>query len=148
MLLIAAESARTMARRGTFRAYSRGPTESARQSARCSICGALRHLLVLASSSKNFVSVYVLITLVSTLLSLVFTSSARQPRLSCASRGKAAIIVLIGMLYSLAMFVGAGTGLCSWSLILGAAGLPVRSISRWLNGSSRAAEVNPAAPRE
>ena len=56
------------------------------------------------------------------------------------------ILVVIGVIYSVAMFVGAGSEALLWSVILGAAGLPVRIISRWLNGSSPAAEAIPAAP--
>jgi hypothetical protein len=35
-----------------------------------------------------------------------------------------------------------------WSAAIAAAGLPVRFISRWLNGSIRAAAESPAAPQE
>jgi APA family basic amino acid/polyamine antiporter len=101
---------------------------------------------VLASSSKNFVSVYVLITLVSTLLALVLYVVCAASALKLRVAGKAAILVVVGMLYSLAMFVGAGLEPLVWSIALAAAGLPIRFISRWLNGSSRRAAESPAAP--
>jgi APA family basic amino acid/polyamine antiporter len=112
------------------------------------ICGAAAGLLVLASSSKNFVSVYVLITLVSTLLSLVLYVVCAAAALKLRVAGRAAIIVVIGMIYSLAMFYGAGREAMLWSVGLAALGLPVRAISRSLSGSSRAAAASPAAPRE
>jgi APA family basic amino acid/polyamine antiporter len=147
LLLIAAESARTMGQaRDLPRIFTRSNGVGAPVGA-LFVCGAAAALLVLASSSKNFVSVYVLITLVSTLLSLVLYIVCAAAALKLRVAGKAAIIVVIGVAYSIAMFVGAGTEPLLWSVILGAAGLPVRAISRWLNGSSPAAEVNPAAPR-
>jgi APA family basic amino acid/polyamine antiporter len=148
LLLIAAESSRTMAQaRDLPRIFARSNGVGAPSGA-LFICGGAAALLVLASSSKNFVSVYVLITLVSTLLSLVLYLVCAAAALKLRVAGKATIIVLIGMLYSLAMFVGAGTEPLLWSLILGAAGLPVRFMSRWLNGSSRTAAGSRAAPRE
>ena len=148
LLLIAAESSRTMAQaRDLPRIFARSNGVGAPSGA-LFICGGAAALLVLASSSKNFVSVYILITLVSTLLSLVLYIVCAAAALKLRVAGKAAIIVVIGMLYSIAMFVGAGSEPLLWSIILGAAGLPVRFISRWLNGSSRAAERSPAALRE
>jgi APA family basic amino acid/polyamine antiporter len=112
------------------------------------ICGTAAALLVLASSSKNFVSVYVLITLVSTLLSLVLYVVCAAAALKLRVAGKATIIVLVGMIYSLAMFYGAGREALLWSIGLALAGLPVRLISRRLNRSSPPPEASPAALRE
>ena len=146
LLLIAAESARTMAEAKDLpKIFARSNRIGAPAGALL-ICGGAAALLVLASSSKNFVSVYVLITLVSTLLSLVLYIVCAAAALKLKVAGKATILVVIGVIYSVAMFVGAGTEALLWSVILGAAGLPVRIISRWLNGSSPAAEAIPAAP--
>jgi basic amino acid/polyamine antiporter, APA family len=62
--------------------------------------------------------------------------------------GKLTILAVIGVLYSIAMFVGAGLEATMWGLGLAIAGLPVRAISRWLSGSSRPAEESRAAPQE
>ena len=62
--------------------------------------------------------------------------------------GRWGIIAIIAVLYSIAMFVGAGLEATLWGFGLALAGLPIRAISRWLNGSSRAAAESPAAPRE
>jgi APA family basic amino acid/polyamine antiporter len=60
--------------------------------------------------------------------------------------GRWPIIAVIALLYSLAMFIGAGWEATLWGFGLALAGLPVRAISRWLNGSSPAAAASPAAP--
>lgn len=148
LLLIAAESARTMAQANDLpRIFRRSNSVGAPVGALL-ICAAGSAFLVVASSSKNFVSVYVLITLVSTLLSLVLYAMCAAAALKLRVAGKWAIIVIVAVLYSLAMFVGAGSEALVWSLVLAGAGFPIRFISRWLNGSSRRAEAAPAAPRE
>jgi len=146
LLLIAAESARTMGQARDLPGIFARSNKIGAPAGSLFICGGAAALLVLASSSKNFVSVYVLITLVSTLLALVLYVVCAVAALKLKVAGKATIIVVIGVLYSLAMFVGAGTEAFLWSFILAAAGLPVRAISRRLNGSSRVAEASLAAP--
>jgi APA family basic amino acid/polyamine antiporter len=148
LLLIAAESARTMASaRDLPSTFARSNSFGAPVGSLL-ICGTAAALLVLASSSKNFVSVYVLITLVSTLLSLVLYVVCAAAALKLRVAGKATIIVLVGMIYSLAMFYGAGREALLWSIGLALAGLPVRLISRRLNRSSPPPEASPAALRE
>ena len=111
------------------------------------IAAALAGLLVLASSSKDFVSVYVFITLVSTVAALVLYVVCAAAALKLGVMGRWTTIAVIGVLYSIAMFVGAGLEASLWGFGLAIAGLPVRAISRWLNGSSRAEAESPAAPR-
>jgi APA family basic amino acid/polyamine antiporter len=148
LLLIAAESARTMASaRDLPSTFARSNSFGAPVGSLL-ICGTAAALLVLASSSKNFVSVYVLITLVSTLLSLVLYVVCAAAALKLRVAGKATIIVLVGMIYSLAMFYGAGREALLWSIGLALAGLPVRLISRRLNRSSPPPEASPAALRD
>ena len=148
LLLIAAESARTMGQARDLPAVFTRSNRAGAPMGSLLICGSAAALLVLASSSKNFVSVYVLITLVSTLLSLVLYVVCAAAALKLRVAGKAAIVVVIGMTYSLAMFYGAGREAMLWSVGLAALGLPVRAISRSLGGSSRAPAASPAAPQE
>ena len=148
LLLIAAESARTMGQARDLPSIFARSNRVGAPAGALFICGGAAALLVLASSSKNFVSVYVLITLVSTLLSLVLYIVCAAAALKLRVAGRATILVVIGVVYSIAMFVGAGTEPLLWSLILGAAGLPVRLISRWLNGSTPAEEESRAVLRE
>ena len=148
LLLIAAESARTMGQARDLPAVFTRSNRAGAPMGSLLICGSAAALLVLASSSKNFVSVYVLITLVSTLLSLVLYVVCAAAALKLRVAGKAAIVVVIGMTYSLAMFYGAGREAMLWSVGLAALGLPVRAISSSLGGSSRAPAASPAAPQE
>ena len=112
------------------------------------ICAGIAALLVLASSSKNFVALYVFITLVSTVAALVLYAVCAGAALKLRVTGSHAIVAVIALVYAVAMFIGAGWEATLWGLGLALAGLPVRAISRWLNGSSRAAAANPAASRE
>ena len=147
LLLVAAESARTMGRAGDLPPIFAKASKVGAPIGSVLICATAAGLLVLASSSKNFVSVYVFITLVSTLLSLVLYIVCAASALKLRVGGKLTIIVVIGVLYSIAMFIGAGLEPLLWAAALALAGLPIRFISRWLNGSSRAAAKSPAAPR-
>jgi amino acid transporter len=114
------------------------------------VCAALAALLVLASSSKNFVSVYVFITLVSTVLALVLyvVAAAAALKLRVGGGSWAVLILAIGIVYSIAMFASSGVDVLLWSAAIAVAGLPIRFISRRLNATSPRAEAIPAAPRE
>jgi APA family basic amino acid/polyamine antiporter len=148
LLLMAAETARTMGEAGDL------PTIFARSNKLGAPAGALiitaaaSALLVLASSSTNFVSVYVFITLVSTVLTLILYLVCAAGALKLRVGGGWNIILIVGVLYAIAMFIGAGTDVLLWGAAIAIAGLPIRFISRLLNGSSRLAAASPAAPRE
>src|SRR5205085_8232250 len=71
LLLVAAESSRTMAGAGDLPPLFGRANRVGAPAGALFICAAAAALLVLASSSKDFVSVYVFITLVSTVLALV-----------------------------------------------------------------------------
>lgn len=148
LLLVAAESSRTMAQAGDLPSVFGRPNKVGAPAGALYICAIAAALLVLASSSKNFVSVYVFITLVSTVLALVLYIVCAAAALKLRVGGRWTFIVAIGVLYSIAMFVGAGLNVLLWGGALAIAGLPIRFISRWLNGSSRVAAASPAAPPE
>ena len=147
LLLMAAETARTMGQAGDLPSIFARPNRRGAPAGALWICSGLCALLVLASSSKNFVSVYVFITLVSTVLALVLYIVCAAAALKLRVGGKLTFILAIGVLYSIAMFVGSGVEVLLWSGAVAIAGLPVRFISRWINGSNRAAEASPALPR-
>ena len=146
LLLFAAEISRTLAGARDLPAMFRKTNSVGAPAGAVLICAAIAALLVLASSSKNFVTLYVFITLVSTVAALVLYAVCAAAALKLRVTGRWSIIAVIALLYSLAMFVGAGLEATLWGLGLALAGLPVRAISRWLNGSSRAAVPQPAAP--
>ena len=147
LLLVAAESSRTMALAGDLPALFARANKVGAPAGSLYICAAGAALLVLASSSKNFVSVYVFITLVSTVLALVLYIVCAAAALKLRIGGKWTAVIAIGVVYSLAMFAGAGVNVLLWAGALAIAGIPIRAISRWLGGSSRAAEASPAAPQ-
>jgi len=148
LLLFAAEISRTLAQaRDLPRIFGKTNSVGAPVGA-VLICAGIAAVLVLASSSKNFVALYVFITLVSTVAALVLYAVCAAAALKLRVTGGLAIIAVIALLYSIAMFVGAGLEATLWGLGLAIAGLPVRAISRWLNGSSRVAAELPSAPPE
>ena len=147
LLLFAAEISRTIAGARDLPAVFRKTNSVGAPSGAVLICAGIAALLVLASSSKNFVALYVFITLVSTVAALVLYAVCAAAALKLRVTGPVPLIAIIALMYSIAMFVGAGLEATLWGLGLALAGLPVRAISRWLNRSSRAAAAAPAAPR-
>jgi hypothetical protein len=103
---------------------------------------------VLASSSEDFVTLYVFITLVSTVAALVLYAVCAAAALKLGVAGAWAAVAVLAIVYAFAMFIGAGLEPTLWGFALAAAGLPVRFISRRLNRSTRVPEPAPAAPRE
>ena len=148
LLLFAAEISRTIAGARDLPAIFRKTNSVGAPSGAVLICAGIAALLVLASSSKNFVALYVFITLVSTVAALVLYAVCAAAALKLRVTGPVPLIAIIALIYSIAMFVGAGLEATLWGLGLALAGLPVRAISRWLNRSSRAAAPALAAPRE
>jgi APA family basic amino acid/polyamine antiporter len=105
------------------------------------VAAAIAAMLVLASSSKDFVKLYVFITLVSTVAALVLYLVCAAAALKLRVTGRWSAIAVIGVAYALAMFVGAGLEPTLWGLALALAGLPIRAVSRWLNRDNRATPV-------
>ncbi|MFC7537418.1 APC family permease [Sphingomonas sp. GCM10030256] len=89
-------------------------------------------LLVLASTSDSFVSVYVFIALVSTVASLILYVACAAAAMKLKVAGRWPLLALLGLFYALAMFVGAGLEATLWGVALALAGLPVRWLSRRL----------------
>lgn len=148
LLLFGAEVARTIADAGDLPPIFRKTNRVGAPGGALLISAGIAALLVLASSSKNFVALYVFITLVSTVAALVLYSVCAAAALKLKVVGKWTIIGFIAIVYSLAMFVGAGWEATLWGFGLALAGLPVRTISRWLGGSSRTRARTPAELQE
>jgi APA family basic amino acid/polyamine antiporter len=148
LLLFSAEISRTLAIARDLPPVFRKANRAGAPVGALLICSAIAALLVLASSSKNFVALYVFITLVSTVAALVLYGMCAAAALKLKVTGRWMVIAVIAIVYSFAMFVGAGLEATLWGFGLAIAGLPVRFISRWLNGSSRAAVASPTAPPE
>jgi len=148
LLLFAAEISRTLAQAKDLPAVFRKSNAVGAPVGAIWICAGIAALLVLASSSKNFVVLYVFITLVSTVAALVLYAVCAAAALKLRVTGSLAVIAVIALLYSIAMFIGAGLEATLWGLGLALVGVPVRFISRLLNGSSQGAAERRAGPRE
>nr|WP_314445324.1 amino acid permease [uncultured Sphingomonas sp.] len=108
------------------------------------LCATMASLLVLASTSDSFVAVYAFIALVSTVAALVLYVACAAAALKLRSGGKWAAVPLLGLIYALAMFVGAGLEATLWGLALALAGLPVRWLSRRSSARAEPATAPPA----
>jgi len=145
LLLMAAETCRTMGEAGDLPAVFAKANRLGAPAGSLLICCAAAALLVLASSSANFVSVYVFITLVSTVLALVLYILCAAAAVKLKAGGRWTVIVLIGVAYSVAMFVAAGLDVLKWGVLLAAVGLPIRFISRRMRRSTPGVAASPSA---
>jgi basic amino acid/polyamine antiporter, APA family len=142
LLLLAAEVGRTIAGARDLPPIFRRTNKLGAPVGSLLIAAIIAALLVLASSSKNFVALYVFITLVSTVAALILYAMCAAAALKLKVTGGWAAIAMIAIFYSLAMFVGAGLEATLWGFGLALAGLPIRFISRWLNRSSQPAAAS------
>ena len=91
---------------------------------------AIAAVLVIASTSDSFVTVYVFIALVSTVASLVLYAVCAAAALKLKVTRGLLLVTVVALIYALAMFVGAGLEATLWGLALAVAGLPIRWLSR------------------
>ena len=115
------------------------------------VTGLLAMLFVAFNASRSFVGLYVFITLISTVASLVLYAGAAAAALKITLGPLTRLLVSAGFVYAIWTFYGAGLEACLWGLALLAAGWPVRLISQWFNSraaTTPAAAPAPAAPRE
>ena len=94
------------------------------------VCAILAALLVLASTSASFVAVYAFIALISTASMLILYVACAAAAMKLGVGGTWAAVPLLGLVYSVAMFVGAGLEATLWGIALALAGLPIRWLSR------------------
>lgn len=104
--------------------------------------------LLLLSAAPGLVSVYAFIALVSAVATLVLYAmcSAAVLKLRMSGGGIGVVIAVIAVVYSIAMFFGAGWEATRWGIALALAGLPIRWLSRRM-WPSRAAAATAAEPR-
>ncbi|WP_051504403.1 APC family permease [Sphingomonas jaspsi] len=105
-----------------------------------SLCtgAAIASLLVLASASESFVPIYVFISLLSAVSSLILYLACAGAALKL--RSGALIVALLAFAYSIAMFVGAGMEATLWGIALALVAIPIRWISRRVWPSPAAAD--------
>ena len=138
LLLFAAEISRTLAVAGDLPHVFRRTNSIGAPAGAVLICAGIAALLVFASSSKDFVKLYVFITLVSTVAALILYAVCAAAALKLRVTGRWPIVAVIALVYSIAMFIGAGWEATLWGFALALAGLPVRAVCRWLNQRERA----------
>jgi basic amino acid/polyamine antiporter, APA family len=144
LLLLGAETGRTIAGARDLPPLFRRTNKIGAPVGSLSIAAAVAALLVLASSSRDFVAIYVFITLVSTVAALVLYTVCAAAALKLKITGRWSIIAIVGVVYGLAMFIGAGLEATLWGFGLAIAGLPIRAISRWLNDRGAASSQSEA----
>jgi len=150
LLLLAAEVGRSLAGANDLPPLFRR-TNAAGVPVGSLLCAALvASLLVFASASESFVEVYVFIALISTVAALVLYAVCAAAAWRLRVTGRWVAVAVVAIVYSIAMFVGAGWEATLWGFGLALAGLPIRWLSRRFNsrGSTPLAEAAPAAPRE
>jgi APA family basic amino acid/polyamine antiporter len=150
LLLLSAEVGRSLASANDLPPMFRRTNAAGAPTGSLLVGAGVASLLVLASSSESFVPVYVFIALVSTVASLVLYVMCAAAALKLKTMGGLTIIALIGLLYAIAMFFGAGLEATLWGIGLALAGLPIRWLSRRFSSSETSldAALAPVAPRE
>jgi APA family basic amino acid/polyamine antiporter len=103
-------------------------------------------LAILANSNRSTANLYTFIILLSTagVIILYFVGALAAWKLT--ARPGPRIIVALALLFAVYAFYGTGLEADLWCLVLLAAGLAVRAISRWRAGSILPAEAIPVAP--
>jgi APA family basic amino acid/polyamine antiporter len=103
--------------------------------------------LLMLSAAPAFVSVYAFVALVSAVATLVLYAmcSAAVLKLRMTGAGLGMVIAAMAVIYSVAMFFGAGWEATKWGVALAIGGLPMRWLSRRYWPSPALARA-PAAP--
>jgi APA family basic amino acid/polyamine antiporter len=105
-------------------------------------------VLIVLNAAPGFVSIYAFIALISAVATLLLYAMCSAAALKLGVvRGGAAVIAVLALLYSIAMFFGAGWEATKWGVALAVVGIPIRWISRRL-WPSRVPEAAAAAPAE
>jgi APA family basic amino acid/polyamine antiporter len=146
LLLLAAEVGRSIAGANDLPPMFRRTNAAGVPTGSLLVGAGVASLLVIASTSDSFVSVYVFIALVSTVASLVLYAVCALAALKLRVSGGAAAVTVLALLYAFAMFVGAGLEATVWGLALAVAGLPVRWLSRRFSRSTAPADEQAAPP--
>ena len=150
LLLLSAEVGRSIAGANDLPPLFRRTNASGAPVGSLLVGAGVAALLVVASTSDSFVTVYVFIALVSTVASLVLYAICSAAALKLrVTRGWAPVAVA-ALLYSLAMFVGAGLEATLWGIALALAGVPIRWLSRRFTGRETSPDPagDRASPRE
>jgi APA family basic amino acid/polyamine antiporter len=144
-ILCAIETSRAIANAGDLPPAFARTNESGVATFPLVVSSVIGALLVAASASDSFVAVFTFVALVSAVAALFLYLVCAAAAWKVAAIP--AVVGLVGILYSIAMFFGAGLEATLWGVGLMLAGLPIRWLSRrtWPSPATAAAA---AAPRE
>jgi len=153
-VLLQGEIPLALARRGVFPAWF-GKVNARGMPVQALIAGSLlSSALIAANYTRGLTELFAFMALLATVATLVLyllaaMSALRMMALGQLRRGGLLILTLVGTLYALWTFYGAGAESTLWGMALLATGIPVwwtmRSSSR---ATTPATEAAPAAPRE
>jgi len=153
-VLLQAEVAMTLAIRGVFPRIFAG-LDRRRTPIVAHLLGCtLACLLVATNLSSGMVKIFEFMILLATTATLVLYAAAAltcielQRRNLIETRPALLISSVLGLLFALATFYGAGLEATGWGAALIGAGIPVYLLMRWANHSTRAAAADRASPRE
>jgi basic amino acid/polyamine antiporter, APA family len=107
--------------------------------------------LIATNLSSGMIEIFSFMVLLATVATLVLYLAGALAVLSLLKRGRAkgavvAAAALLGAIYSIWTFYGAGAEATGWGAVLLATGIPVYFLMRSRAGSSPPAEASPAAP--
>jgi APA family basic amino acid/polyamine antiporter len=109
------------------------------------VSAGLAIVLVLSNATRSTAGLFTFIILLSTVAVLILYIVAALA-IAVRERGLGIrTLVAAGIIFGAYAFYGSGLEASLWGVGLCASALPVRSIARWLSGSSRLAEASPAA---
>ena len=152
-VFLQAEVPLVLARRGVFpRFFARVNKAGSPVFGQLLGCG-LSVALIATNLSSGMVEIYTFIILLATVATLVLYFVGSLTMLALIKRGEAkgaavTAAAMVGALYALWTFSGAGLEATAWGAGLLATGIPVYFLMRSRAGSSPAAAVHPAAPPE
>ena len=109
--------------------------------------------LVATNLSSGMIGIYSFMILLATVANLVLYFAATVAILAMIKRGETngallAVAAVLGTIFALWAFYGAGAEATGWGAVLVGTGVPVYFLMRWRAGSSRPAEAIPGAPPE
>jgi len=109
--------------------------------------------LIAANYTRGLTELFGFMALLATVATLVLYLVATLSALRLTARGAfpsgfVTAVVVVGALYALWTFYGAGAEATGWGAVLLATGIPVYLVMRSKAGSNPPAEANPAAPPE
>lgn len=134
LLLGGAEILHSIARQGDVPPLFRRTRANGVPAPAIIVCTVAAILLLSVSSAPSFVEIYAFVSLVAAIGALILYAlcSAAAFKLKRTGGPLGTTLAVIGIVYSIAMFFGAGWKATSWGIALALAGLPIRWISRRL----------------